>query len=400
MTDRTRREVLGSLGAAGIAGVAGCSAIGSESTDNSDQVGSCPEYDPSVSATAGWTTRLGGRRGTATVPAEAMPGPEPSHDWTFEFETAIGHHTPIVVDGTVYVSDLDTTMWALDASSGDLRWETRVPEFPGAPAVADGTLVYFADRDVRALDAATGETLWTALETGGRLLDARPVIADGTAYVQVGVATHALDLATGQTEWRYATGLESDATPAVADGTVFVGGNDTYIRALSAADGSQRWRYKADHRIDANVSVGGGRVFAGSRDGVVVALDAADGSRQWRYRLPTEDGDRLVPETVTTDGSRVYVTAGESLHTLAVADGTVCWSRPDLNGGYNAGVAVGDGRLYAATDDREGRFVTLDPATGDRLATWGMEEAYFESGPAVVDGAVYTTGHTGIGRFS
>ncbi|WP_284009470.1 PQQ-binding-like beta-propeller repeat protein [Haloarcula pelagica] len=400
MTDRSRREVLGALGAAGLAGVAGCASDGSSDDDSSESVGSCPPYDPTVSPTAGWTTRLGGRRGTSTVPANAMPGPEPSRDWTFEFDTAIGYHTPIVVDGTVYVSDLDTTMWALDAASGEVRWETSVPEYPGAPAVADGTLVYFADQDVRALDAASGETLWTALETGGRLLDARPVIADGTAYVQVGIATYALDLTTGETEWRDATGLPSEVTPAVADGTVFSGGDDTYVRALSTADGSQRWRYKAGDRIEANVCVAGGRVFAGSRDGIVHALSAADGSRQWSYRLPKDEGDRPEPETVTSDGSRVYVLAGGKLHTLAAADGTVCWSRPDLSGSYNTGLAVGDGRLYVPTDRRETQFATLDPATGERLGTWGVADAYFESGPAVADGAAYVSGGTGVARFS
>jgi outer membrane protein assembly factor BamB len=400
MTDRSRREVLASVGAAGLAGVAGCASGGSSDDDSSGSVGSCPAYDPTVSPTAGWTTRLGGRRASGTVPADAMPGPEPTRDWTFEFDTAIGHHTPIVVDGTVYVSDLDTTMWALDAESGEVGWETTVPEFPGAPAVADGTLVYFADQDVRALDTSTGETLWTALETGGRLLDARPVIADGTAYVQVGVATHALDLRTGQTEWQYTTGLPSDVTPAVADGTVYVGGDDTYVRALSAADGSQRWRYKTGNRIEGNVSVVAGRVFAGSRDGVVHALSAADGSRQWSYRLPKDEGDRPELETVTSDGSRVYVMANGKLHALAATDGTVCWSRPDLSGNYNTGLALGDGRLYVPTSRRETRYVTLDPATGERLGAWGSGDAYFESGPAVADGAVYVTGGTGLARFS
>jgi outer membrane protein assembly factor BamB len=400
MTERTRRELLGSLGAAGIASVAGCASDESSDPDGTDSVGSCPAYEPTVSPTPGWTTRLGGPQGTGTVQEDAMPGATPSHDWTFEFETAIGYHTPVVVDGTVYVSDLDRTMWALDAASGDVGWQTSVPEYPGSPAVAEETVVYLADEDVRALDAATGETVWTALETGGRLLDARPVIADGTAYVQVGVATYALDLATGETEWRYATGLQSEVTPAVTDDTVYVGGDDTYVRALSTADGSQQWRYKFGNHVEGNVGVAAGRVFAGSRDGFVVALDATDGSQKWRYRLPVSEGDRPAPETITTDGSRVYVLGGGRLHTLAVADGTVCWSRPDLSESYNAGLALGDGRLFVPSDRRDTQFVTLDPVTGDRLGAWGAEDTYFETGPAVVDGAVYVSGGTGLARFS
>ena len=57
-------------------------------------------------------------------------------------------------------------------------------------------------------------------------------------------AIRALDPATGRERWALPT--EGDTTPpAVADGAVYVGSEDSHLYALDAATGAERWRSAA-----------------------------------------------------------------------------------------------------------------------------------------------------------
>ena len=54
---------------------------------------------------------------------------------------------------------------------------------------------------------------------------------------------YALNAATGDFAWSYPTGDEIVSTPAVADGTVYVGSSDGNLYALGAASGELKWKY-------------------------------------------------------------------------------------------------------------------------------------------------------------
>ena len=43
--------------------------------------------------------------------------------------------------------------------------------------------------------------------------------------------------------WTFATGAALHSSPAVADGTVFIGSRDNHVYALDAASGDLRWRF-------------------------------------------------------------------------------------------------------------------------------------------------------------
>ena len=131
--------------------------------------------------------------------------------------------TPVIVDGTVYLNDLETNVYAIDLESGEEKWtvEIGVGVFgPSGLAFGDGRI--YADRDgssLAAYDAGTGEELWsTSLtdEFGGRVL-IPPVFYDGrvfsatTSLVEPGAegVLTALDAETGEQLWVFDT-LETD----------------------------------------------------------------------------------------------------------------------------------------------------------------------------------------------
>jgi outer membrane protein assembly factor BamB len=387
-----RRRVLGALGAAASLSLAGCSGV----TESGDESGACPEYDPSETDRTDWPGRYGGAANTATAAAAAGPGSEPTAEWRFPVETHVGYHTPVVADGTVYVHDMDERLWAVDAASGETVWRRELNPGWLGPGLGDGTLVVPAERGLVAFDATDGSERWRAVESlepefGG----ASPLVVDGTVYMPLGVSLYALDAATGERRWRFPTGLPSKSMPAVDAGTVFFAGEDTYVYALDAATGTERWRTKTDGQVDANVTLTDETVCVATEAGTVYALDRERGAVRWTYRFPPNaEGRTRRPESLVTDGARVYVLTDDRLTALAASNGGRCWQQRDVPTTYLSGVAVCDGRVYVP--DQRGLAV-LAAASGAERGV--VETDRFRAGPAIADGALYTIAGRDLVRF-
>ncbi|SEP28658.1 Outer membrane protein assembly factor BamB, contains PQQ-like beta-propeller repeat [Halogranum amylolyticum] len=318
----------------------------------------------------------------------------------------MGYHIPIVGDDTVYVHNLDTTLFAFAADTGDERWRTPL-EGPGpAPTLGGGRLVVATENGLKTFDAASGEQRWTVETPAAGVFDSPPVIAHETVYFYGGVGVSAFDLADGSLQWRVPIGLASDSAPAVGDDTLYVAGDDTYLRALSTVDGSERWRQKTAAHIDCNVAVAGETVYAGSESGTVLACDRADGAKRWQYSLPTDEERQRTPQMIATDGARVYVTTDDVLYALDSKTGRPCWTIDTHRRRYSSGIAIGDGTLFVPTEDSDSASepsagAVYNAANGERLRGFATDAPYgFDGGPSVAGGAVYTNGRAALRRYS
>jgi outer membrane protein assembly factor BamB len=74
--------------------------------------------------------------------------------------------------------------------------------------------------------------------------------------------------------WRFRTGWTVESSPAVVDGTVYVGSNDQNVYALAAEDGSEQWRFQTDGSVVSSPAVVDGTVYVGSSDRSVYALES------------------------------------------------------------------------------------------------------------------------------
>jgi quinoprotein glucose dehydrogenase len=130
--------------------------------------------------------------------------------------------------------------------------------FESTPLVANGVLYSTAGtrRAVVALEAATGELLWVHGENEGprgtnapRILSGRGLAywTDGREerilYVTPGYRLIALNAKTGHRRWKYATGSHVYSSPAVANGSVYVGSLDKNMYALKVGTGDLLWSY-------------------------------------------------------------------------------------------------------------------------------------------------------------
>ncbi|RQG87828.1 hypothetical protein EA462_13240 [Natrarchaeobius halalkaliphilus] len=415
MAEITRRALLQSVPIS-VAGLSGCVA-------RSD--GSHPVSEPPTD----WPSFRLDQRNTGYAKGAQEVSDEPSVEWTFETGDDVWG-SPVVVDGTVYVGSADNYLYALDASSGEESWRFQTGHrVEGSPAVGDGTVyVGSYDQSIYALDAATGEKRWEYEANG--LIRGSPTVTDQAVYIGVGCfnlacewyATedseseepaddeppevgwiYSLDPETGETNWRYEVGSEAVSTPAVNDGTVYVGSSDEYLYAIDAATGEEKWTYEAADWIWSSPAVAFGTVYVGDFDGNVVAVDESTGEEQWTYNTfgaylsssPAVDDDTVYIGVVPAN----YPQGGERNDAEVVAidrrNGGERWSFETDVLEIGSSPVVTDERVYIGSHSP----VESEPTGVHALTTDGDERWLFEVGergvgssPALVDGVLYFGG--------
>ena len=143
--------------------------------------------------------------------------------WAFSTNTTGGHESPpIVNDGVMFITTPGNQLFALDARNGDLRWRYQHDLPSDLIARHDtnrgvalfGDKVYMATLDARvvALDASTGEVVWdtsVADNSEGYYMTLAPLAARGKVMVgvsggELGIRGFvvALDSETGEEVWR------------------------------------------------------------------------------------------------------------------------------------------------------------------------------------------------------
>jgi outer membrane protein assembly factor BamB len=285
-----------------------------------------------------------------------------------------------------------------------VQWTFRARhllEFP--PVVAYGR-AYIANNPgvLYAVQAATGRTSWRY--TSGRCAAASPAVADGVVYMtflnlrrqgrdacnaQPGTPgldgeVVALDARTGKVVWRHVIG-PSETSPLVADGRVYVGDWTGRVYALSAKTGAEVWDYQTGGQVKGAVALTGHRLFAGSYDHHLYAIDARNGHLIWRATSQDRLGGRgTFYSTPATAYGRVYIGSTDGkVYSFGASTGELRWSQS--TGGYVYGSpAVWNESILIGS--YSGTFSALDAATGD--VKWEFEAGGPISGSATVLGDV------------
>jgi eukaryotic-like serine/threonine-protein kinase len=232
--------------------------------------------------------------------------------WKFTTGSRV-NSSPAVDGGVVFFGSYDGNFYAVDAATGKKKWyfktggERRfegkhlhgaVPEgetmpdpfdfFLSSPAVVNG-VVYFGsgDGNVYALDATSGSLKWK-FQTGD-VVHASPTVADGTVFIGSWDSYfYALDATTGKEKWRFKTGEDPEihnqvgiqSSAAVVDGVVYFGCRDSNLYALDTATGAKKWAFNNKGSwVIGSPAVRGGKVyFATSDTSTLYEVDAKSGT--------------------------------------------------------------------------------------------------------------------------
>ena len=215
---------------------------------------------------------------------------------------------PIVAGETVYAMDASATVTAVATSDGSRKWHVTIsPEdareetLGGGLSFGDGRLYASAGfPEVRAMNPATGETLWshkTNAPTRGA-----PTFSNGHLYVlTLDNQVLALNAKTGEEIWTHSGAPQAEAylsdAGTAADPTVVIAPYSSgEVFALRAETGRAAWEdnLSAVRRASALWSltdfnglpiIDNGKVYAVSVSGRIVAIDERSGTRLWQHEI-------------------------------------------------------------------------------------------------------------------
>lgn len=312
--------------------------------------------------------------------------------------------SPTVSNGVVYVGSTDQSLYALSQSDGSLRWKfaTRGPIL-SSPAVGGG-LVYFGslDGNIYAVDAATGQERWHFATKGERRFTApgihgaiprtermpdpfdvfmsSPALANGTVFVGSGDQNvYALDMARGAVKWIFPTGDVVHASPAVVGGVVYIGSWDRNLYAIDAATGKERWRYTTGNDtviynqigIASSAAVADGLVFVGGRDGKFHVVDAATGKPKWVH---DNRGGWTIASPAVHQGVVYFPTSdGTRFKALDAATGATRFDLQNKAISFSSPAIAGDVAVYGSSDGYLNAVSIVDGTLRGRFQTDGSK---------------------------
>lgn len=236
-----------------------------------------------------------------------------------------------LADGVAYFGTANNDVFALEASTGDVKWRAKTEgAIWGLPIVANG-LVYVPslDHNLYAFNASTGQLTWQ--KDMGASMGSAPTLADGKLYVGTfGNALYALEAQTGDEVWQYAAGNWVWGTPVVNNGKVYFADLNGGIFAVDANNGSEVWKAEAGAAVRGSPAIAGDTLIVGDKAGNIHFLDLATGQERPNIGKQAVQGGGQILSTplVVPDKDLVLIATyqGSNLLTAYTTSGAFRWA--------------------------------------------------------------------------
>lgn len=341
------------------------------------------------------------RARTRYLPAKGL-GPPFRTLWHFDAGELL-EFSPIVIDSTIYVMNNDAEVFALNSSTGNVKWKREIGRLSASsPAYSHANdrlyLTTLEPGQAVALDAKTGKVEWRR-QLPGRS-ESSPVVAAGRVYFgSESGDVFALDEDNGKVAWQTSVEGNVKAGPALHDGTLYVGDYAGKMYAMRTDNGEIRWdssdigaSFGRSGRFYSTPAVSFGRVYAGNADGRVYSFDEGTGDVAWSqslsgfvYAAPAVADAKGVPPAVFIGSN-----AGTA-YALNARSGNEIWSTEVGGEISGAGSVVGD-VFYLSDVDLE-KTVGFDIGSGN--AVFNEDRGAYN--PVISDGElIFLTGYASI----
>ncbi len=188
--------------------------------------------------------------------------------------------------------------------------------------------------------------------------------------------------------WQFEMPRPVRMTPAIAEGVVYIGGEDGRLYALDADTGEPRWRFDAGGSVVSTPAVQDDRLYFGSLDNNFYALDAATGDPVWQF----ETAGQVYSSPALNDDVLYFGSRDRNAYALSVT-GELLW-QTEAGGELWSSPAVAEGLVVIGGTD--GLLYAFD--TDDGSTTWTADVGSTRATPAIHGGVVFVGG--GANRLS
>jgi outer membrane protein assembly factor BamB len=390
--------------------LAGCGP-NEEAASPAEQEALLPELPAPKAPSTLWNTYHGRASLDGSVDT-ALPG-ELTPLWRFMAGAPV-LTTPVAGGGRIYFVNSKGRLFAVDAQGKEL-WSRVIPReaedrWSPTEELFDAPLAYFCktvlagsvDGIVFALDAATGETRWQT-DLDGTILGTPNVLCSGTdedscdagrvfVIEQSDGVLVCLDFPTGEVAWGAEGVGRCDGSPGVGGEVIAFGSCASAIHLFSAKDGKllREVAIDDDAQVAGGVVVNGDAIFSGSRSGKVLQVNVKTGGIAWAntdcdaeiFSTPAVNADWVVfgaedenvyainramgqlkwtvaagglPKSPVIAGDKVVVSADGTLHLMRLDDGHKLWSH-EISDEITAPAIVGEFVVVGCDDGTVAAF--------------------------------------------
>jgi outer membrane protein assembly factor BamB len=218
---------------------------------------------------------------------------------------------PLEVEGPMAASDerlvvaAKGDLYALDASTGAVRWTARAGPLTAPPVVHGEWLFVASAEHVTCYRLGDGTSVWSR-ETGA--VEERPAVEGTRVYVATADGrVIALEIASGEPAWEFDIGI-NPTEPLVYDGRVFIGSAGKRLCSLFLESGRKKrddWCYQVGAAVIGRPAADATHVYFVALDNLLRAHDRKNGAFRWKkdLRYRPAAGPLLVGTSVAVPGS-------------------------------------------------------------------------------------------------
>ncbi len=315
--------------------------------------------------------------------------------WTFPVKHII-NASPAVLNGVVYFSSDDGTIYAVNAANGKLRcsYATHlvhrgVPRGRRRPR-------WLRAGDVYGQLPADGNT-------GRRMGNLRP--RQHPRFLHQRLVVHRLyDSAPTGTWSPPAYGTNANGTPVVVFGS---DDPDNSVYELNATTGAMLWTYRtnnttADDDVGASPTISApgvngfadGVAYITGKDKITYAFDLTTGALIWQHALAVGTAGDVCGSSLV--GNTLYLGSDTGVYALNATTGAQVWHVIPNRAFYASPAVIGPpGQQVLITASISGVVYALNLANGNTLWTHEADTAGIWASPAVSQGTIYIPGKDG-----
>ena len=288
----------------------------------------------------------------------------------------------------------------MNETTGVLKWQSNqtISSYASPVVSRDGQTIFIGSTDykVYALKASSGQIRW-AFKTGGAVGNRAVLSSDGAIVVVFSFdrKLYALDAVTGMKRWVFAVGSGFAVDPVLNvqnTSVLLLGSGDGNLYALNVADGFVTWKCAIGGSVDSQIVQDHGMLYfkiltpMGNK---LVGVQAADGTLMWTSQPVTHIplGSPKPPPVLTPGGGLLIGSdVGDgSVRCVSAANGTLLW-RVHTGGAVLAPPALDSTRTTAYFGSWDNSVYAVDTQTGQgRWQAFGIPGDSFGNA-AVIDG--------------
>ena len=249
------------------------------------------------------------------------------------------NNTPAIHYGSLYTGGDGSKFYALQTSNGTLKWQTTIKGITIGKATTTSNVYVFTATNpstqsevdyLYALNENNGHVLWYYKLPGTPDVSISPLDVGNTLYVEANGYMLALNASSGTVLWEksgYITQPSIYNNILYAVSSASSGTNYSTICALKTSDGSQLWCQAINNaNFYYSPLIANGVLYAGSLySGTFYAISTTNGAVLWQFQVSSSDSNPTMFFRPSVVNDIVYFQDNVSVYAVNATSGSEIW---------------------------------------------------------------------------